>query len=347
MSAVDAQYEAQKIAFAPIIFQVARCLREFNILALLQEQKSGLCLEELQAKTNLSPYALKVLLESGMSANMLEEREGRYFSTKVGYFIQNDKMTRVNMDYNHYVNYKALYLLEESLVSGKPEGLKEFGEWESIYPALTSLPQKASESWFSFDHFYSDSAFGGAIDILRKEGVKSIVDVGGNTGKFAIKAAKEADINVTIVDIKEQLIVADKNIRQEGLSHKINLVEGNVLDEGFSFPSGSEAIWMSQFLDCFAEDEVVRIVTKASKALAKGGVLYVMEPMWDRQKFETSAFCIINTSPYFTATANGRSKMYSFEDMKSMVERAGLCVDGEYDNLGICQTLLRCRVRDV
>ena len=35
LSTVEALYEAQKIAFAPIVFQVARVLRDTNILNIL------------------------------------------------------------------------------------------------------------------------------------------------------------------------------------------------------------------------------------------------------------------------------------------------------------------------
>jgi len=41
MSAIQAQYEAQKIAFAPIVFQAVRVLRESGILKLLHEQRAG------------------------------------------------------------------------------------------------------------------------------------------------------------------------------------------------------------------------------------------------------------------------------------------------------------------
>ena len=41
----------------------------------------------------------------------------------------------------------------------KPEGLKEFGKWNTVYEALSQLPPHVQKSWFGFDHFYSDDAF--------------------------------------------------------------------------------------------------------------------------------------------------------------------------------------------
>ena len=45
-TALEAQYEAQKIAFAPIIFQVARSMRDLGILKTLYlHDKKGLTFE--------------------------------------------------------------------------------------------------------------------------------------------------------------------------------------------------------------------------------------------------------------------------------------------------------------
>ena len=52
-----------------------------------------------------------------------------------------------------------------------------FGDWDTVYPALTSLPEKTSNSWFEFDHFYSDHAFDQALDIVFKDSPKVILDI--------------------------------------------------------------------------------------------------------------------------------------------------------------------------
>ena len=59
-----------------------------------------------------------------------------------------------------------------------------------------------------------------------------------------------------------------------------------------------------------------------------------METLWDRQRFEPAAFCLTMTSLYFTAIANGNSKMYNTEDMQVCIEQAGLKIEEIYDGLG-------------
>ena len=105
-TAIEAQYAAQKIAFAPIIFQVAKSMRDLGVLeTLYKNNKTGLDIEEISKYTNISIYGVKVLLETSLSADLVKVIDNKYFITKTGYFILNDEMTRINMNYNHYVNY--------------------------------------------------------------------------------------------------------------------------------------------------------------------------------------------------------------------------------------------------
>lgn len=345
ISALDAQYEAQKIAFAPIVFQVARTMREFGVLeALFNNDKSGLTIEELSQKTDISTYGITTLIETALSANIVRKNDGKYFITKIGYFLLKDKMTTINMDYNHYVNYLGLYNLDDSIKEGNPVGLKVFGEWETIYEGLSSLPEKVQKSWFDFDHYYSDTAFPEAVAILLKDKPNKILDIGGNTGKFSFfTASRDSDVHITIMDLPQQVKLANENIKKEGLSDRIDTLPANILDANEKIPRGYDIIWMSQFLDCFSEENIATILKKAYEAMDENASLYIMEPLWDRQRFQTSAYCIINTSPYFTALANGYSKMYNSTDFVKYIERSGLKVVEMIDDVGICQTILKCK----
>jgi 2-polyprenyl-3-methyl-5-hydroxy-6-metoxy-1,4-benzoquinol methylase len=344
-TALEAQYEAQKIAFAPIIFQVARSMRDLGVLdTLYRHDKTGLTIDEISQNTKLSTYGIKTLLETSLSADIVKLLNDKYFITKTGYFLLNDKMTRINMDYNHDVNYQGLYYLDDAIQNETAAGLKVFGEWDTIYPALSSLPEKAKNSWFAFDHYYSDTAFEEAITILLKSHPKNILDIGGNTGKFSIQLAKiSKDVHITIVDLPEQIELAKANISKEGLSKQIDFVGLNVLNETVKIPSGYDIIWMSQFLDCFKEEDIIALLKRVKMSMKEDALIYIMEPLWDKQRFETSAYCIINTSPYFTAMANGYSKMFNSQDMLNYIDKAGLTLIEEIDNVGICQNILICK----
>jgi ubiquinone/menaquinone biosynthesis C-methylase UbiE len=343
MSAAQAQYEAQKIAFAPIVFQAVRVLRDSGILRLLHEHKEGLNVNAVAQSLSMTPYAVTVLLESGFSAGVVAKKEELFFLTKIGYFLLNDPMTRVNMDYNHYVNYLGLYELDKAVREGEPSGLKVFGEWETIYPGLTSLPEDAKNAWFAFDHFYSDSAFGAALEIMGQHSPKRLLDIGGNTGRFSRLCVQTLpSCHVTIADLPQQLAVALAEIEEAGLSARIDTYAADMLKDETQLPVGYDAAWMSQFLDCFGEDDIVKILSKIERSLEQEGRVYILEPMWDRQKYETSAYCLINTSPYFTAMANGKSKMFNLGELTRCILKAGLVISEIHDNVGFCHSLIVC-----
>jgi len=190
LSAREAQRLAEFIAWGPVVFQASRLMVKFGILEAIRNADEGMTRQELVELTGLSDYAVKCLLEASLCIGtvLVDKDTERYTLSKTGWFLLNDPATRVNIDFNHDVNYEGWFHLEESLRNGKPEGLKHFGPWPTVYEGLSSLPKQVQDSWFGFDHFYSDSSFPEALKIIFDEHhVKSLYDVGGNTGKWALQ----------------------------------------------------------------------------------------------------------------------------------------------------------------
>jgi ubiquinone/menaquinone biosynthesis C-methylase UbiE len=346
-SAYEAKEAAQWIAFGPVIFQAARVLRNSGILQLIEDSgTAGITNEEIAKKVKLSNYGVRVLLESGLGLGLVLINDKKYTLGKTGHFILHDPLTKTNMDFVHDVNYKGLFYLDESIETGKAAGLKEFGDWPTIYEGLSQLPPHVQKSWFSFDHYFSDDAFPKVLPMVYKDGVKKILDIGGNTGKWAIASAGfSPDVHITIMDLPGQLKVAKQKIELLGLSDRVSFLPVNILDKQVKIPKGFDAIWMSQFLDCFSEAEIVSILKRCYEALDDNGQVIIMEPYWDRQKFEVAAFCLQQTSLYFTALANGNSQMYSAEIFIKCIKEAGLEVVEETDHIGLSQTLIKCKKR--
>ena len=123
-TAVQAQRLAQEIAFGPVVFQVSRLMLKFGIFRLLSDNREGLSLEQISQKTELSRYAAQVLLEASLTIGTVLVKDDQYILAKAGWFLLNDEMAQVNMNFNQDVNYKGLFHLEEALLNGRPEGLK-------------------------------------------------------------------------------------------------------------------------------------------------------------------------------------------------------------------------------
>lgn len=346
-TALEAKRDAQKIAFGPIMFQAALALRDLGILQVIRDHRQkGIELEDIAAKLELSVYGVKVLLEAGISLELVMVEDGFFKLTKTGWHILKDELTRVNMDFTQDVNYQGMFSLTESVKAGSPTGLRVFGDWNTIYEGLLKLPEKAKESWLAFDHFYSDYSFKEILPLVIVPGVHKILDVGGNTGKFALQCARYSeDVEVIILDHPDQVQKARENISEAGFASRISARVMDLLDHDRPFPEGADVIWMSQFLDCFSRKDITRLLERSREAMTSDARLFILELCWDRQKYEASTYSLHATSLYFTNMANGCSQMYHSEDLINLVDQAGLILEEIIEDIGVSHILFKCRKR--
>jgi len=344
LTALEAITEAQKIAFAPMVFQAASSLCELGVLDYLSSRRNqGATQDEICEHCSLDRYAAGVLLDLALSARILYRRDEQYCLGKIGHFLAHDPMTRVNLHFTRDVCYQGLAELTTSLREGRPAGLSEFGEGSTIYPLLSRLPQQARGSWFDFDHFYSDGAFKAALPKVFALKPRHVYDVGGNTGKWALRCCEyDPDVQVTILDLPEQIALAVDNIAAHGMADRIHLHAIDMLSDAV-LPDAADVWWMSQFLDCFSEAQIVAILRKTAAAMQPQARLCIMELFWDRQPYEAGAFSLNASSLYFTCLANGTSRFYGAEQFMALVRQAGLELESQVDGLGVGHTLLVCR----
>jgi hypothetical protein len=346
LSAIDAKFEAQKIAFGPMYFQSVIALRDLGILDFINSHRKGVSIATIIEKLDVSEYGVDLLIEAAEILGVLEcFGDGKVKITKVGFFLLKDEMTKVNVNFMNDVCYLGAKAMTDSIKKGKPEGLKVLGEWPTIYEGLSILPEPAKKSWFEFDHYYSDGAFPEALKIVFRTKPKTIFDVGGNTGKWSFACCDyDAEVKVKILDLPVQLAVARQNAKERGLLDRIAFYPINLLDTEQQIPQGADVIWMSQFLDCFSKDEIVCILKNAYQAASLSTKLFILEPFFDNQNYPAAHFSLVATSLYFTIMANGNSKMYRMEVMKSLVQDAGFEVVETYPLIGDSyHTILECK----
>ncbi len=345
IKAFDALQQAQHIAFAPFIFQTTVSLRNLGILHFIFEQgnKDGVTLDDIANALGLSPYGVGVLLEIAETANIVSKNHSqRYELTKVGYFLNYNQMTSANINFTHDICYQGLFHMQEAIATQKPAGLKELGNWKTIYEGLAHLTPVQQKSWFDFDHYYSDEIFGEALSFVFKTRPKLIFDIGGNTGKFALMCCNHDDaVHVKMFDLPGQLHKALANAQENGFDQRISGQEIDWLSPNPQIPQGADTIWMSQFLDCFSKPEILKILKVAVGAMREDTQLIIVETFTDRQKFGSAKLTLEATSLYFTALANGNSKMYTSTEFKDLANEAGLNVEidekvGDFHTIFVC-----------
>ena len=344
LTALEAVSEAQRIAFAPFLFQAAWALRELGILEqLFQASSQGLSAEELAEPLGLDPSGVSILLDMGLSGKLVWQEQEKYHLGRVGYFILNDTMSRINMDFTQNVCYQPMAHLVSSIRSGKPEGLRVYGDWDTIYPGLSSLPEPARSTWFKFDQYYSGQAFTEALPVVFAGAPSTIYDIGGNTGKWALCCINyDPAVRVKILDLPQQCELAEDTVREHQATGRISVVPHDVLTD--RIPSGADVYWMSQFLDCFSKVDIVQILNSIREAMTREARIFILELFCDRQRYEAAAFSVNAISLYFTTLANGKSRFYRSGDLLDCIKCAGLEVVRMVDGLGFGHTLIECRV---
>ena len=118
--AVDAKFEAQKIAFAPLAFQAIRALLDLGIMKAISDSgEDGITVDELVKKTGVSEYGVKVLTEMAVGMHVLllkNKNKTEYLSLgKIGWFLLEDNLTKVNFNFTNDICYKGAFDLTDSI----------------------------------------------------------------------------------------------------------------------------------------------------------------------------------------------------------------------------------------
>lgn len=339
---INALTNAQKLVFAPIAFQALASMLDFGIIEFLD--KTPATEDDIITSLKLDEYIVRTLLQAGLANDILKCKDDKYSLTKMGKMFLYDDMTKVNFNFVRDVYYLGASELTSSFREQKPKGLHKFvADSPTIYPILSKLPEKMKDSWFKFDHMYSDNSFDIVFSIINKK-FNSIYDIGGNTGKFERICLKN-NADITMLDLKENIDVIDKTGKFK--SCKFHPV--NVLDKNPDYPQiKNSAVFMSQFLDCFSKKDIVKILTDLRKVIDDNSSVFILEPYTDNQNFEGAQYSLIHSSLYFTCMANGVSKFYTLEEMKEIIKKAGFEIADCTENIGAYDyTLLECRKNEM
>lgn len=343
VSKVEILTEAQKLAFAPLTFQVIASMLDFKIFQTLAE--SPMSREDIMNKLSLSKYTVYTLFDAALYAGLVNKNEQNIYSlTPLSEAFLFDPMTSANFNFVKDVCYLGASELKNSFEKKAPLGLQKYLiNSKTIYEVLPKLPPQVLKSWYDFDHYYSDDCFDEVLKIIFENKPDNVYDIGGNTGKFEKAClAFNPSCLVNMIDLPPNIEKARQNFDSDRIIfHSLDILkEENNLPDMSKKPS---AVLMSQFLDCFSEEQILHILNKVGNKIGVNSRVYILEPFIDTQLFAGAAFSLAHISLYFTCIANGYSKMYNEADMKEIIKQSNLRILKAHYNIGKYDyTLLEC-----
>jgi SAM-dependent methyltransferase len=107
-------------------------------------------------------------------------------------------------------------------------------------------------------------------------GYRRILDVGGNSGEFALRICRtQPRAKVTVFDLPLVCEIGAAHVQGEPEAERISFVKGNALRD--PWPSDFDLVSFKSMLHDWPEEEAERLMRSAAAALRPGGTLLVFE----------------------------------------------------------------------
>ena len=133
------------------------------------------------------------------------------------------------------------------------------------------------------------------LNNLDLTGVKSVLDLGGGSGAYAMQFIKQKpDIKATVFDLPDVIPLTLKYISANGFEGKINTIKGNYLYDEIG--SGYDLIFLSAIIHSNSFEENKRLIKKCADALNANGQIVIQDYAMDEDRLtpEVGALFAIN-----------------------------------------------------
>ncbi len=151
-------------------------------------------------------------------------------------------------------------------------------------------------------------------------GVKSLLDLGGGPGTYALTFAQTApELSAVIFDLPGPAQIARENIARYGLGQRVAVMEGNFLTDDIG--RGYDFIWVSHILHSHTEEQCRYLIDQTVAALNPGGRLAIQDFFLNDDGF-TPAEAAFFSVHMLAVTPGGRS--YRHREVADWMIAAGL-----------------------
>jgi predicted O-methyltransferase YrrM len=147
-------------------------------------------------------------------------------------------------------------------------------------PGAEGRQESRTEAFIEAMHARARTTATQVVSLVGAERVGRMLDIGGGPGTFSLAFAHaHPELHAEILDLGAVLPIAERNIREAGLSERVALREGDLrVDE---FGEGYDLILASAICHMLDEEENRDLFRRCAKALVPGGRLVIREFILD------------------------------------------------------------------
>ncbi|MFH1740070.1 MAG: methyltransferase [bacterium] len=160
-------------------------------------------------------------------------------------------------------------------------------------------------------------------EILDLSAVKTLLDIGGGPGMYAIEFARHnPQLHAVVFDNEKTLEVTQANIRKAGLTDRVSVLPGDIfkdeLTEEYDF------IFISNLIHSYSYKENNDLISKCAHALTPGGQICIKDFLLnsDRTNPPWSTLFAVNM-----LVNTDRGDCYTMDEVKEWCQHANLTCD--------------------
>jgi precorrin-6B methylase 2 len=304
-----------------IFFQTLSAAVRLDLFTVLSKHGS-MTLEEIAQRLGIAEKSARILLLGCTALGFLRKKGPRYSNTLVAKRV----LTRTSpenlisvIEWQHHINYQAMYFFLDALKSGRNVGLNLFpGTEATLYDRLARQPalEKIFQDAMEAVSLQSNVLLARLVDFSS---VNHLVDVGGGNGTNIIALARKyPHLRATVLDSASVCEIARQNILENGLNGRLDAVAGDAFVD--DLPS-ADCFLFGHFFNIWSEERNRELLKKCHSALPAGGSVVIFNMM--QSDSETGPLVAAMGSPYFLTLATGEGMIYTWKEYETWLREAG------------------------
>jgi tRNA A58 N-methylase Trm61 len=305
-----------------IYFQTLSAAVQLDLFTLLNDQP-GLSGEEISTRLGIQEKPARILLLGCTNLGLLRKTGATYANSRLTdrFLVRGVPGNIVAVvEWQHFVNYRAMYHFCDSIKANTNVGLCEFDGGElTLYERLAHHPdlEQIFQDAMQGISLQANAMLARYVDLSH---VRRLVDVGGGNGTNAMTLARRfPKMHATVFDAASVCRIARRNVASAGMGDRVDAVEGDCFED--DFPAGVDCILFCHFFTIWSEDKNRFLLRKAHEALAPGGSVIVFNMM--QSDDATGPLTAAMGSPYFLTLATGEGMLYTWREYQTWMREAG------------------------